>query len=807
MDNLQNNPGAPSPVFQFNNENTFDFRSILVKYLGYWPWIALFVFLGMAGAFFVNRYSTPIWSVESTVLIKDESSGMSMDLFENTGLVKSSSNIENEIGILKSYTLAEEAVQELNINVQVYKQGVLGMVPVYGNQSMLVEVDWNHPQMVGGVMKLVKSEGEGFILTLEEDNFQTFNPGDPFYKTTIENISLNEGEYAYGEWIEGVNFRFKVENVSAQTGDEFLFRLQDTPSLAKRYKNELMAGPINKEASILSLKLETPVRRLGEDYLNALMEVYLQRELNEKNRTSDNTVRFIENQLSDITDSLTFFEDRLEQYRTQNKVFNLSEEGNQIFERMQELETERSQMEINLKYYQTLQNYLDHNNEGDLLVPSVVGISDPLLNSLVLNLGELQAERVRLSSNYSNETPAVREIKNKIDNTKNVLRENVSSAIRNTQSMIGELGGNIRQVEQQINVLPETERRLLGIQRKFTINENIYVYLLQKRAEAEITRASNSPNNSVLDWAKAGNLPVAPKTKVNYLLGMLLGFFIPLGFVGLRDFFNVKIQDVKELEKLTKIPVVAKIGRAKYGASVPVLTEPKSSVTEGFRSLRADMTYLSPKNKEHLTILFTSTVSGEGKTFCSVNTASAFALKGKKTLLMGLDLRKPKIASDFKLKNDRGISTCLSTDVCWREVVQQSGMDNLDILLSGPIPPNPAEILLQDRFEEIMKEVKEQYEVVILDCPPVGLVSETKELFRYADINLFVFRQQYSRRENVELANELSEKGGVKKLYGLLNDIHLNGRGGYGYGYTYGRSYGYHDDQPVSWWKKLLAKG
>ncbi|GGF45296.1 GumC family protein [Echinicola rosea] len=807
MNNIQNNPGNPPPVFQFNSDSTFDFRAILIKYLRYWPWILSFIIVGVAAAFFINRYSTPIWSVESTVLIKDESSGMSMDLFENSGLIKSTNNIENEIGILKSYTLAEEAIQELNLNVQVFKQGMLGAVPAYGNQSMLVEVDWKHPQMVGGMMKLVKGQNNDFSLSFEESNFLAYNPADPFYKTQIENITLREGNYQFGEWIEGVNFRFRVKNISASPDEAFLFQLQDTPSLAKKYKNDLMVGPINKEASILSLRLETPVRRLGEDYLNTLMDVYLQRELNEKNRTSDNTVRFIENQLSDITDSLTFFEDRLEQYRTQNKVFNLSEEGNQIFQRMQELETERSQMEINLKYYQTLQNYLDTNSEEDLLVPSVVGISDPLLNSLVLNLGELQAEKVRLSSNFSEQTPAVREIKSKIDNTRNVLRENVNSAIRNTQSMLGELKGNIRQVEQQINVLPETERRLLGIQRKFTINENIYVYLLQKRAEAEITRASNSPKNTVLDWAKAGNMPVAPKTKVNYLLGMLLGLFIPLGFVAVRDFFNVKIEDVKELERLIKMPVVAKIGRAKYGVSVPVLSEPRSSVTEGFRSLRADMTYLSPHKKDNLTILFTSTVSGEGKTFCSVNTASAFALKGKRTLLMGLDLRKPKIAMDFGLENEQGISTCLSTDISWEKLVQKSQTENLDIFLSGPIPPNPAEILLQDKFEQIMKEIKDRYDVVVMDCPPVGLVSETKELFRYADINMFVFRQQYSRRESTELANEIYEKGGVKKLYGLMNDIHLNGVGGYGYGYGYGGNYGYHEDRQVSWWKRFVMKG
>lgn len=797
-----NNQPAPPPVFQFNQDASFDFRSVLVKYLRHWPWILAFTALGLIIAFLVNRYSTPVWSVESTVLVKDESAGPGLDLFENTGLVKANNNIENEIGILKSYSLAEEAVSQLNLNVQAYSEGLLGPLRTYGGQTMLVEVDWKHPQMVGGMFKAIKTSANTFMLEIENDRFQVFNPADPFYKTLVQTLDFEEKEFKFGQWVEGNNYKFKVTDLSSEEKEKFYFQLQDTPSLAKRYKEDLSVSPINKEASILSLKLETPVRRLGEDYLNKLMEVYLQRELNEKNRTSDNTVNFIENQLSGITDSLTFFEDRLEQYRTQNKVFNLSEEGTQIFQRMQELETEKSQTEINLNYYQTLLNYLDNNANQDLVVPSVVGISDPMLNSLVLNLGELQAEKVRLAANYSDQTPIIREVTNKITNTKSALRENVSSAIRNTQSLVGEIKGNIYQIEKQINTLPETERRLLGIQRKFNINENIYVYLLQKRAEAEITRASNAPKNTVLDMAKAGSLPVAPKSKVNYLLGLLLGLFIPVGFIYIRDFFNVNIEDVKELEKLSKVPVVAKVGRAKYGENTPVLNKPKSPVTESFRSLRADMTYLSP-NKSKMVILFTSTISGEGKTFCSVNTASAFALTGKKTLLMGLDLRKPKISEDFGLSNDKGVSTCLSSDRSWREMVKNSGSENLDVLLSGPIPPNPAEILLQDKFQEIMAEIKEEYDVVVLDCPPVGLVSETKELFRFADISMFVFRQQFSRRDSVELLNELSEKGGVKKLYGLLNDIHINHHG-YNYGYGYG--YGYHDDVEQPWWKRIFQR-
>ena len=433
-----------------------------------------------------------------------------------------------------------------------------------------------------------------------------------------------------------------------------------------------------------------------------------------------------------------------------------------IFERLTDLEQERSQIELNLKYLQTLQSYLDNNQLGDLVAPAIVGVTDPLLTSLVESLSELQADRVRISATFNDQTPQMRDINSRIQSTSNALKENVRSAIENSRNTLSDINGRIRLIEQDINALPATERSLLNYTRQFTINENIYIYLLQKKAEAEITMASNMPKNKILDFAKAGQTPVAPKSSLNLLIGLILGLILPIGFITVKDFLNTKLEDPKELEKAIKVPLISMIGRSNTGDNLPVLLNPRSTVTESFRSLRADMSYLSP-NRERMTVLFTSSISGEGKTFVSMNMASVFSLMGKKTILIGLDLRKPKIAEEFGLVNDKGMSTALSSDTSWKEIVKSSSYENLDIILSGPIPPNPAELLLQDKFGQIIEEIRQEYDIVVFDCPPVGIVSETKELFKHADISFFVFRQGYSMKGNAEVLNNLVEKGGVKK--------------------------------------------
>src|SRR5690554_3522831 len=795
------------------DEEQIDLKELIFKYLKFWPYIAFCAFLGLFCAFLVNRYATPIYKIDATVVVNDEPAGtLGQDIFESAGLGIPKSNVENEIGILKSYTLAFEALSALNFNVFYYKDGFIKKTEIYGNSPFLVEADWKHPQLTGGMFSLVKMNDQSFRLGIVEEAFSVYSPLDPHYKTGANQLDNIAGDYNFGEWIQGTHFRFRISDIAADNGEEIFFHLTDTPSLANHFKNQLQVSPLNKTATILTLSIELNNRRKGEDYLNRLMEVYLDRELVEKNQSAANTVFFIDQQLSGITDSLSFIEDRLENYRSSNNVFNLTEEGSVIFQRVEGLEREKAQINLALRYYKTLIDYLEEEQLEDLVAPSVIGIQDPLLNALVVSLAELQSERVRLTATFSGETPAVRDVNTKIQNTKKTLLENLRSAITNSESALVEINGRIRVAETEVNRLPATERNLLGIQRQFSINENIYVYLLEKRAEAEITRASNSPTNMILDEGRSGNIPVAPKRSLNYLIGLILGLAIPIGWITVRDFFNNRIQDPKEVEKALRVPLIGLVGVSKSPTNLAIYSNPKSTITESFRNLRANMGFLSP-HQSRLVVAISSSISGEGKTFCSINLASIYAISGKKTLLVGLDLRKPKIAGDFNLVNDVGVSTYLSTDRNWKTMVKKSEYENLDILLSGPTPPNPAELLLQDNFVTLLEEIKDNYDVIILDCPPIGLVSETLEIFKYSDLNMMIVRQDYSFKQSIDYINNLHTKGSVRKLYTIMNGVEANqGYGGYGsygsYGYgNYGYgSYGYHEDEKeaVSWWRRVL---
>ena len=795
---------SQSSAAQTSKDNIVDIKGLIFKYLYYWPYLLLFMFLGYFSAFIYNKLGVPIYLTQSTILIAEEKS-LGDNLFGG-GFGSGGSNLEKEIGILKSFSLAEETIDKIDINVSYFTKDFWKMTQLYGNLPIYVDAKWDKEQIVGGLFKINVIEEDNFEITAEEEGFQIYNPKDPFYKTWMGSLVLPKSVYSFGEPIQGEFFSFTVNKVSATPGTVIYFKLLDTPTLAMSYKNQLQASSQNRQASILEISMNTPVRRLGEDYLNKLMETYINRELFEKNRTAENTIKFIERQLSGISDSLQSSENKLQTYRSENQIFDLSAKGSMIFENLQELEKEKVQLELNNSYYKTIRNYLINNRVEDLIVPSMSSQADPLLNALIGNLSELQAEKIRLTTNFSDETPRVKDVNSRILNAIQTLKENVNSSISGNENLISDLSARIRSIEGEVNALPETERNLLGFERQFSLNENLYIFLLETKAQAQITKAGNMPKNSVLDAAKSTSWPVAPNPSKNLTYGIILGLLIPISFIFLKDFLNVNIEDPKELENQLKVPLIAVLGRNLGYDKIPVLTSSRSVIAESFRSLRADMSFLSQR-KEKLTLLFTSSISGEGKTFVSINMASVYALMGKNTILIGLDLRKPKIAEDFNLKNDFGLSTCLSSDTSWREMVKSTGYENLDVILSGPIPPNPAELLLQDKFVEIINEIKESYDIVVFDCPPVGLVSETKQLFALADINFFVFRQGFSNKGNTQILNNLVEKGGVTKIYGILNDVHLDKKYGYGYTYGYGNNYGYHqDEKKVSWWKRMVKK-
>lgn len=783
-----------------STDDNADIKKLFYDFIKIWPIVLLIVVFNICLAYLLTRKTNPTYQVKATLEIKQEKNPASIELFQTMG-IKTPSNIENEIAILNSFTLAHHTLQELDYKIEYFKKDFWKKYEVYHALPYQVEVDWQHPQLLDGEFEIHMLNGKNFALSLKAPALNLFNPkvADKKYPVDMDKLKIS-GVYPLNEWVTGKHYRFRVVSIYKQSdpGLNFSFRLRSDFDLAEYYSKAMQVEVLKKESSILSLTLESNMAEKDKIYLNKIMQVYQDRELKEKNQTSINTSAFIKDQLKNITDSLVFFEDKLEKYRTKNETFNLNEQGSLVYNRLSALQDKDAEVALKIKYYESTLTYLEMGKVNQLVVPSSIGIEENVLEKLIPQLIELQNDRLRLKEVLSTENRALKDLDFKYSAILSALRENLKRSLQIAKLSLQDIEKRISGLSGELDQLPQVERNLLSIRRQFTTSENIYLYLLQKRSEAEITKASNIPSSEVLDAARQIGGMLKPKPVRNYMIAFFLGILLPVVFLFVKNLINNRIYDVKFLESRLAVPLIGIIGKSlrKENNNNVVFSSPKSFVSENFRNIRVGTQFLHPPD-EAVVIAFTSSRSGEGKTFCSVNMAAIYALSGKKTILVGMDLRRPKIADDFGLKNDVGVSNYLSTKKEVSEFIKPSGFDNMDILLSGPIPPNPAELIGKPRFHELIRTLKSSYDIVILDCPPAAIVSETIDIFNVVDLNFYIFRHMYSDGNSIENLNDLVEKGLIKKTYAIYNDTEAPSNYGYGYDYHFEE-----DEKPN--WKKFL---
>ncbi|RIW12239.1 polysaccharide biosynthesis tyrosine autokinase [Algoriphagus lacus] len=771
-------------------ESSFDLKAILPKIVKIWPWMLLSLTLCIGLAFYITQTTPPNFRVSSKFFIKENEQAFSF--FENPAMGQEQGmGLTNEMIILKSRPIAEATLAKLDFQVEYYEKGTFVNKELYRQTPILVEVDWKAPQLLNGLIEVNWNSIGEFQMVFPEESYSQLFPDGSY--GSVKNLESNS--FKFGEWVETPHFKIKVSNTSGQASGSSMFLLRDKNYLVNTYSLGLIIELAEKNSSILALSVVVQNRAKGEAYLNALMETYLELELFEKNEIANRTINFIDSQVAGVADSLTFFETQLQDFRSSNQTFNLSSESSTIFNQLTEIETQLANENLKRRYYQSLKDYLVRENYNEIVVPSGLGIEDPYLNGLIENLLAVQVERSRLMATQTDLSPQVREANKKLADLNRSISEILNNVDLNNKMSIEDLENRKRNIEASFRSLPQAEQNLIRIQRQATLNENIYNFLSERRAESAISKASNTPANKIIEYAKAGLLQVSPKPARNYLAAIFAGLLIPILFVFGREFFQTKIEEPKYLERKLKIPVLSTILQNKGKENLVVFGSGKSGIAEGFRSLRSNIKFLVPKEKQ-LTFMITSTISGEGKTFCAMNLASVYSLTGKKTVLVGCDMRKPKIFEDFGLKNDVGLSTYLSgQEDDFKKVVKQTQYENLDLILSGPIPPNPSELLFSPNFEVLISKLRGEYDVVILDTPPVGLVSETLDLLTMVDFTLFVFRQNYSEKGFIDAVNGLKEQKGVKNIYAIFNGLDASKVSYGGYGYTYGYGYGYYDEE------------
>ena len=807
MDNteLQNRP-------QYQEEETLDLKVIIIKILSYWYLFAIGIVVALILGFIYNRYTPSVYQTSASVFIKEDKMGIDPTSMMTGLTFKSNINIDNEIGILQSFSLKERTIKELEFfNVSYYLKGHVATRELYKETPFNVELDYDTAQVVGNNYQIEFIDNGQYRLKSKEGrkNVYDYNKDQ---NIGIKEVQDFEGVYKLGEWVNNGYNKFRIilnSNYDPDPEDDFVpkysFTIRSRLSLIAEMSS-VSISQSTKNSSILNLSIQGNNINKITDYLNQLLYEYMERNLEQKNLVSENTVIFIDEQLIGIQDSLQKAETDLQIFQEGNDFMDLGAQSQEMFNRLKDIERRKSEFELSIKYYQNLQDYINKNIDdlNKLVVPSAMGIQDQMLNKLVLELVALSSKKAEQLATSTEKNPIVQTIDEQIIQTKKQLLENITNMINNTNVTIEELTNQIMTYEEQIKQLPTTQRAYLGYERKFALNDELYKFLMQKRAEAQIVMASNSPDNSIIDEARVSRArKVAPRSMMIYLVCIVLGCGIPAAFIFLKEILNTKIIERSDVEKITKLPIIGQIPytspKASNSSSTFVIDSPKSPVSEAFRSIRTNIEYIV-KGKDKCIFSVIADSPGIGKTYISINMASIYAMYGKKTALIGMDLRKPRLYQEFGISNKIGISSYLAGKASIDEIIQPSGkLPTLDIVTAGPIPPNPAELIASDRCSDLFKELKERYDYIIVDTPPLLWVTDALLLMKHVDTSIFVVRQDVTNKKAFEVViKDLKQRNYSTSI--VINGINYQGiygyrysygYGGYGYGYGYGRNYGY----------------
>lgn len=786
-----------SPSLPQNNGP--DIKAILFRFLSRWYLFVIGVILGLAGAKLYLRYQENIYTVSTTMLLKAYSDSYrtlgGLELFDNKN------NIGDEIQIIKSFDMITKVLAELDFDISYYHQGDIRTMEFYGNSPIRVVPDSSVFQLAGVPLYVTLLGGNRYRLEAVYSQASLVNLER---RTTEKQIS---GEhisqvYHFGEPVRLPHLAFTLylqDPYYKQPEGKLYFMINRPDLMTYHYKNLLNIAPMNKESSILRLSLSGPLVDKDIQFLNTVTQVYIREGLEEKNRIATNTISFIDEQLAKISDSLKTTEKQIETFQEKYN-FQGTEQGlEKAIDKLDDLENEKADLIMKTEYYQYVLDYIRNNKDlKEIVAPSSIGIEDAILSGLIDELIKLKSERSVLIQTANDKNPYIRDIDRKIDITTQTLYENVNNILKVSDIPIRNINKRIVEIERSLNGLPEKDRLWLDIERKFNLNNHLYNFLLEKRAEAAITKASSKPDHEVVEKAsRLSAFQIAPKRATVYNVGVMLGLLIPLGILLGLDYLNDRIRSREDLLRYTRIPILGSIGHKELGGNLVVSESPKSGIAEAFRSIRINLSYLASEQKTKV-IVVSSSISGEGKTFFSINLGNILAISEKRTLLIGADLRKPRIYDDFGLQNQKGLSTYLANKSGLTDIINKTFVPNFDIITSGPVPPNPAELLGSQRMEELVEDLREWYDYIIIDTPPIGLVADGFYLMKYSDINIYMVRHKYTRYKMLEKINLLYSEGKVKNLGMVINDLNYKDAKYYGYGnsygYGYGNSYGYYEE-------------
>lgn len=778
-------------------EERLDIKKVFHKLIAKWYYFPLGLLITVPLAYAYIKITEPKYLITASLLLKNEADrgyGPSQFL-KGMELFTSNTDLEDEIGIIKSYTNVERAIRNLDFGISYFTEKNFKVTEHYKNTPFTIHLDSSVHQLVGIPIYIERISGSKYMVTAKGDNVATYDvvtnrtTGKAPLVDIQEVVDINKP-------YQGRNLSFRIEfnsNFPLEPDTKMFFKINNQVHIATSYQRQLDIVPISKESNIVQLSIEQAVPQKGVDFINAVMRVYLDNELYKKNQLGLRTIEFIDNQLMGVSDSLRRVEGTLESFRAKSNVIDIRTSAQTLTANLDKLETEKANLEVKLQYYRDIANSLKNGSGNNIVAPSTFGVDDPLLNSLLVELAKLNQERSGLNYSARQGNPLAEVIDLKITNIKAAIVENVNNIIEASSIALNDLNRRIAQLNAQLERLPRNERELVKIQRRYDFSDNVYNYLLEKRAEAGIAIASNVVEKTIVDEAMASTGPISPNVKMIYAAAIVFAIGGALALIILKDFLNDNIVTHEDLARYTKIPFLGVINHASRREASNVVANGLTPVGESFRSLRVNLQYLT-LGKDVNVIGLTSSRESEGKTYCSVNLAAAMANSRRRTVLIDADMRRPKVATYFQLENDKGLSNYLIGESSLKEIINETGIKGYDVITSGPIPPNPLDLIGQPRMAELINELKQIYNTIIIDSPPIGFVSEYVILMKYTDANIYVVRSDYTTRYNLERINKLYNERKVSNISILLNDVKYSRLNGYTYNYKYKQK-----------WRKVLS--
>jgi len=794
---------------QVNESNSsFDFATLYRTIVLNWYWFVLsLIIFGSLGAIYL-RYATPMYQSTAKLLIKDESNsnrrGSSLQNMSNLGIISNSTGIDNEMEILTSHSIAEDAIRDLKLYVNYTTKGRVKDIILYRNQPLNVDVDQAHLERLNAPINL----------SITRDSL-TYTVTGTYYVPTNDNS--NEGPYSINRKFTSlpatIATRAGIITISPNYGhslknaDVLNVSILSPRMASNKYVSELQVAQTAKSTSIAQLQLTDEVPQRSLDYLKQLAIVYNRQANEDKNTIALRTDKFINDRLGKINAELGKTEGQLQNYKQQNGIVELKMNAGNSVANQNSSELKLAEVETQIELFNTIAREVESSSRNlSQVIPSNVGLDDQSSTSLINKYNELVLERNRLLRSASESSPVVEPLTAQIRELNGNIRRAIGAARQNLQIQRDAVLAQVNKFNEQVAETPQQERMLTQIDRQQEVKSGLYLMLLQKREENNISLAATADKGKLIDDPQLLG-KISPKSTSIMLVALLIGLALPVLVILILQFFRYKIEGHDDVARLTKLPIIADVAiasnKAKGKADIVVHENQNNQMEEIFRSMRTNLQFMLKEGQK--VVLFTSSTSGEGKTFNAANLSVSFGLLGKKVILIGLDIRRPRLAELFGINDHKhGITNLLVKDNPTIEDIQEqilpSGVNkNLDLLMAGPIPPNPAELIARNSLDIIINLLKERYDYIMIDTAPVGLVTDTLQIARVADAAIYMCRADYTPKSSFNLINALANEKKFPNMAIVLNGIDMSkrkysyyyGYGGYGKYGRYGRgSYG-----------------